>query len=146
MLSPYMACTACLRRVGTADTRMWLCAACAALLATLVRVAGARYGNAQRCAGQPLLVVGVEEELECRRESGIKGACLLYDGLPVHSLGQGASFKATCDHIARPCVAAARELLARFSEAAGVDMAALRRGRSRGPCEAAWLRDSGCAG
>ena len=54
------------------------------------------------------------------------GARLMYDGLPVHSLGDGALFKATCDHLTRPCVAAVHELLARFAEAAGVDITALR--------------------
>ena len=79
------------------------------------------------------------------RDGVIQGAHLLYDGLPVHSLGEGALFTATRAHVARPCIADARELLGRLAEAAGVDATALRRSEpalmQRLDCLAALVQD-----
>ena len=68
----------------------------------------------------------VVTELEGLRDGIIEGAHLLYNGLPVHSLGEGAVFHATCEHLARPCVADAHELLACLTAAAHVNPFTLR--------------------
>ena len=73
-----------------------------------------------------MLAERVATELTGLHNGGIQGARLLYDGLPVHSLGEGALFTATCAHLAQLCIAGARKLLGRLTEAAGVDAAALR--------------------
>ena len=74
-----------------------------------------------------MLAEWVATELAGRRDGIIQGAHFLYGGLPGHSLGEGALFTATCAHLARPCIAGACELPVRLAEAAGVDMATLRR-------------------
>ena len=74
-----------------------------------------------------MLAERVSAELTGVRNGIIQGARLLYDRVPVNSLDEGALFTTTCAHLARPCIAGARELLGRLAEAAGVDTTALRR-------------------
>jgi hypothetical protein len=57
----------------------------------------------------------------------VQGSRLLYDGLPVHSLGEGELCRAVYDHLARPCIWDAPLLLEELADAAGVDVTALRR-------------------
>ena len=91
---------------------------------------------------------GVAVELTGVRDGIVQGARLLYDGLPVHLLGKGALFRATCAHLTRPCIAGAHELLSRLDEAAGVDMTALRCSKpalmQRLDCLAASVQDEVC--
>ena len=56
-----------------------------------------------------------------------RGARLLYDGLPVHSLGEDQLCRAATAHLGRPCIADAERLLSDPASAAALDMAALRR-------------------
>ena len=56
-----------------------------------------------------------------------RGARLLYDGLPVHSLGEDQLCKAVMVHLGRPCIADAERLLRDLASAAALDMVALRR-------------------
>ena len=88
---------------------------------------GRRASRRRPAADQLMLAERVATELTHLRDGVIQGAYLLYDGLPVHSLGKDALFTATRAHLARPCIADARELLGRLTEAAGVDATALRR-------------------
>ena len=105
--------TACLRSAGITGVRMPLCASA---------------GPAPRGRHKPLVLAErVATELTGLRDGVIQGARLLYDGLPIHLLGKGALLTAACAHLARPCIAGARELLGRLAEAAGVDATALRR-------------------
>ena len=55
------------------------------------------------------------------------GARLLYDGLPVHSLGEDQLCKAVAAHLDRPCIADAEQLLRDLVSAAALDVDALRR-------------------
>ena len=55
-----------------------------------------------------------------------QGARLLYDGLPVHSLGEGQLCAAVSAHLDRPCIADAECLLRNLTSAAALDMAALQ--------------------
>ena len=55
-----------------------------------------------------------------------QGARLLYDGLPVHSLGEGQLCAAVSAHLDRPCIADAECLLRTRTSAAALDMAALQ--------------------
>ena len=57
----------------------------------------------------------------------VRGARLLYDGLPVHSLGEGQLCAAVDAHLGRPCIADAECLLRSLASAAELDVAALRR-------------------
>ena len=72
-------------------------------------------------------------------------ACQLYDGLAIHSLGEGTLFDATWAHLGRPCIAGARELLEFLAEAADIDMTALGRSKpalmQRLDCLAAPVQD-----
>jgi hypothetical protein len=54
-----------------------------------------------------------------------QGTQLLYDGLPVHSLGEGELCAAVNAHLGRPCIADAECLLRDLTSAAALDMAAL---------------------
>ena len=55
-----------------------------------------------------------------------RGARLLYDGLPVHSLGEDQLCTAVSAHLDRPCIADA-EVLPCIADAAALNMTALRR-------------------
>ena len=65
-------------------------------------------------------LAGILQEVE-------RGARLLYDGLPVHSLGEGQLYTAVNAHLGRPCIADAECLLRDLASAAALDMTALRR-------------------
>ena len=65
-------------------------------------------------------LAGIVQEVE-------RGARLLYDGLPVHSLGEDQLCKAVSAHLGRPCIADAECLLRCLASAAELDVAALRR-------------------
>ena len=65
-------------------------------------------------------LAGILKEVE-------RGARLLYDGLPVHSLGEGQLCTAVTAHLDRPCIAYAGCLLRDLASAAALDVAALRR-------------------
>ena len=56
-----------------------------------------------------------------------QGARLLYDGLPVHSLGEDQLCRAVTAHLGRPCIADAERLLSDLASAAEIDMDGLRR-------------------
>jgi hypothetical protein len=76
----------------------------------------------------------------------VQGSRLLYDRLPVHSLGEGELCRAVCDHLAQPCIRDAPLLLEELTDAAGVDVAALRRSlpslAQRPDCLAAAVQDA----
>ena len=88
---------------------------------------GRRASRQRSAPNQLVLAERVATELTGLRDGIIQGVCLPYDGLPVHSLGEGALFTATCAHLARPCIAGAHELLGRLAEAAGVNTTTLQR-------------------
>ena len=73
-----------------------------------------------------MLVERVAAELDNLHTGAAQGMWLLYNGLPIHSLGRSKLPRAVCSHLARLCIAAAPTLLARLVEAAGVDEIALR--------------------
>ena len=55
-----------------------------------------------------------------------RGTRLLYDGLPVHSLGEGQLCAAVSAHLGRPCIADTECLLRDLTLAAALDVVALR--------------------
>ena len=65
-------------------------------------------------------LAGILEEVE-------RGARLLYNGLPVHSLGEGQLCTAVTAHLDQPCIADEGCLLRDLASAAALDVAALRR-------------------
>ena len=69
----------------------------------------------------------VASELDGNREEVERGSQLLYDGLPVHSLGEEQLCLAICEHLDRPCIKVVSLLLEDLASAAGSDVAALRR-------------------
>ena len=62
---------------------------------------GRRESRRRLAPDQPVLAERVATELAGLRDGFIQGARLLYRRLPVHSLGEGALFTATCAHLAR---------------------------------------------
>ena len=74
-----------------------------------------------------VLAERVASELETLRAEVVSGSKLLYDRLPVHSLGEGQLCIAVCEHLDRPCIGDAPLLLGELADAAGVDVTALRR-------------------
>jgi len=81
----------------------------------------------QSSPGAQVIAGKVEAELAGILQEVVRGARLLYDGLPVHSLGEEQLVEAVNAHLDRPCVADAESLLRSFVSAAGLDVAALRR-------------------
>ena len=77
--------------------------------------------DAEVVAGRVIAeLAGILEEVE-------KGARLLYDGLPVRSLGEDQLCKAVTAHLGRPCIADAERLLGDLASTAALDMVALQR-------------------
>ena len=64
-------------------------------------------------------LAGILQEVE-------RGTRLLYDGLPVHSLGEGQLCAAVSAHLGRPCIADTECLLRDLTLAAALDVVALR--------------------
>jgi hypothetical protein len=56
--------------------------------------------RASRRRPAPNQLVLAKRELAGLHDGTVRGECVLYDGLPVHSLGEGALFTATCAHLA----------------------------------------------
>jgi hypothetical protein len=69
----------------------------------------------------------VAAELAVILREVVRGARLLYDGLPVHSLEEGQLCVAVSAHLGRPCIADAEYLLRNLASAAELDVAALQR-------------------
>ena len=64
-------------------------------------------------------LAGILQEVE-------RGARLLYDGLPVHSFGEGQLCTAVSAHLDRPCITDAEVLLCDLASTAALDMPALQ--------------------
>ena len=54
-----------------------------------------------------------------------QGARLLYDGLPVHSLGEDQLCEAVTAHLGWPCIVDVERLLGNLASAAALNMVAL---------------------
>ena len=58
----------------------------------------------QALANPEALAGSVAAELMALQAGVVQGSRLLYDGLPVHSLGEGELCRAVYDHLMWPCI------------------------------------------
>ena len=122
MLTPKAGYSACRLRAGTAG---WLPMQSGGYATSLLRRpwVGARRvaSRRQRRRWSPIKWLHAAELAGILQEVA-RGARLLYDGLLVHSLGEGQLYTAVNAHLDRPCITDAECLLRDLASTAALDM------------------------
>ena len=89
--------------------------------------AGRHVSHQQPAADPEALAESVATKLTALWACVVQGSRLLYGRLLVHSLGAGELCWVVCDHLTQLCIRDAPLLPEELADAAGVDVAALRR-------------------